>query len=108
MKSYLFICFFAASLLAALGHYGDDEALEAFEGTQDEILPKFEDRLIDAPMVQEDSHNMTCDCPSECDKLHVSRLPHDVRVCYLLHGKKFIKKRRFKRGLIFLVLCYGK
>lgn len=59
--------------------YGS-EALEALEGTQDEPIPHFEERLIDAPFVQEDSHNDSCDCDTECDKLHVTRLPHDVRV----------------------------
>ena len=87
MKSYLFIYFFAATLLAAQGQYAsrdfyNDEAHEALERIPDEPkLPSFEEKLIDARMVQEDSHNMSCDCASECNKLNVSRLPHDVRVC---------------------------
>nr|XP_058957306.1 uncharacterized protein LOC131784512 [Pocillopora verrucosa] len=85
MKSYLFIYFFAATLLATQGHYAsrdfyNDEVHEALERIPDEPkLPSFEEKLIDARMVQEDSHNMSCDCASECNKLNVSRLPHDVR-----------------------------
>lgn len=80
-----FIYFLAALLSATRGHYpsGDllnDEAFEALEDIRDEPrLPRLNEALIDVPMVQEDSHNMTCDCDTECDKLYVSRLPHDVQ-----------------------------
>ena len=89
MKSYLFVCFLAAAIVAAQGYTTqtfedmyNEEALEAMEGTRNEPVPHFEERFIDAPFVQEDggSQNESCDCDTECDKLHVSRLPHDVRV----------------------------
>ena len=56
----------------------EDEPLEALEGTRDEAL---QERLVD-PLVPQDSGraNDSCDCDAECDKLHVSRLPHNVRV----------------------------
>ena len=56
----------------------EDEPLEVLERTGDEAL---QERLVD-PLVQEDSGraNDSCDCNAECDKLHVSRLPHNVRV----------------------------
>lgn len=88
MKLNLLILFFAAAITAAQGYRSrilhdleniyEDEALEALEGTRDEALHK---RLID-PLVQEDpdSGNNTCDCGAVCDKLHVTRLPHNVRV----------------------------
>lgn len=87
MKLNLLILFFAAAIKAAQGYRSrilhdleniyEDEALEALEGTRDEALHK---RLID-PLVQEDpdSGNNTCNCGTECDKLHVTRLPHNVR-----------------------------
>ena len=55
------------------------EPLEILERTGDEAL---QERLVLDPLVQEDSGraNDSCDCDAECDKLHVSRLPHNVRV----------------------------
>lgn len=88
MKLNLLILFFAAAISAAQGYRSkilddfeniyEDEALEALEGTRDEAL---QERLID-PLVQEDPGNAndTCDCDVECDKRHVTRLPHNVRV----------------------------
>ncbi|KAL9962824.1 hypothetical protein ACROYT_G031969 [Oculina patagonica] len=57
----------------------NDEALEALEGTRDEPSPDFKERLIVAPRGQEGGNNDTCNCPAECDKLHLTRLPQDVR-----------------------------
>ena len=56
----------------------EDESLEALERTGDKAL---QERLVD-PLAQEDSGraNDSCDCAAECDKLHVTRLPHNVRV----------------------------
>lgn len=88
MKLNLLILFFAAAISTARGYRSkilddfeniyEDEALEALEGTRDEAM---QERLID-PLVQEDPGNAndTCDCDVECDKLHVNRLPHNVRV----------------------------
>ena len=58
----------------------EDESLEALERTGDKAL-QMQERLVD-PLVQEDSGraNDSCHCAAECDKLHVSRLPHNVRV----------------------------
>lgn len=90
MKLHFFIFVFAAAIMVAQGYrsrilddlenFYDEEALEAIAGIQDEPVPNFQERLIDAPLIQEDSENNTCDCDVECDKLHVTRLPHDVRV----------------------------
>lgn len=88
MKLNLLILFFAAAISASRGYRSkilddfeniyEDEALEALEGMRDEAM---QERLID-PLVQEDPGNAndTCDCDVECDKLHVNRLPHNVRV----------------------------
>ena len=96
MKLHL-IFFFAAAVTAARGYRSrmlddleniyEDEALEALEGTRDEAL---QERLID-PLVQEDagSDNDTCDCDAECDNLHVTRLPHNVRVSTSLERINF-------------------
>ena len=56
----------------------EEQPLEALERTGDEAL---QERLVD-PLAQEDSGraNDSCDCDAECDKLHVTRLPHNVRV----------------------------
>jgi len=89
MKLHLYILFFAAAITAARGYRSwmsddvenifEDEALEALEGTRDEAQ---QERLIDPLMQEEDagSGNDTCDCDEECDNLHVTRLPHNVRV----------------------------
>ena len=86
MKLNLLILFFAAVITAARGYRSklvddfknsyEDESSEALERTGDEAL---QERLVD-PLVQEDSANDSCDCDAECDKLHVTRLPHNVRV----------------------------
>lgn len=67
--------FFAAVITAAQGYRS--RILDNLENIyQDEAL---QERLLD-PLTQEDSHNETCDCDAECDQLHVTRLPHNVRV----------------------------
>ena len=95
MKLHLFVFFFVAAITAAegyrsrmlddLGNFYEDEALEALEGMRDEPL---QERLID-PLMQEDSHNETCDCDTQCDQLHVTRLPHNVRVSIKTMKRKY-------------------
>jgi len=73
--------FFAAAITAAQGYRS--RILENIY--QDEAL---QERLLD-PLMQEDSHNETCDCDAECDQLHANRLPHNVRVSLMpTKGKK--------------------
>lgn len=73
-----------------------DKAIEsALERVQHDALLKFKERLRHAPMVEQDSHasNESCNCTEECDKLHVSRLPHDVRVSAGNLAEKFKRTR---------------
>ncbi|XP_078383266.1 uncharacterized protein LOC144665861 [Oculina patagonica] len=86
MKAFLVVCLLASVIMAAHGYRRqtledlyNDEALEALEGTRDEPSPDFKERLIVAPRGQEGGNNDTCNCPAECDKLHLTRLPQDVR-----------------------------
>ena len=66
-----------ATVLKFLMTY-EDEPLEALERTGKEAL---QERLVH-PLVQDDSGrtNDSCVCDAECDKLHVSRRPRNVRV----------------------------
>lgn len=84
MKLHLFMLFFAAAITAVQGYRS--RILDNLENIyQDEAL---QERLLD-PLMQEDSHNETCDCDEECDQLHVTRLPHNVRVSLMsTKGKK--------------------
>lgn len=102
MKTFLFVCLLAAAIIATQGYRRqnledlyNDEALEALEGTRDEPVPHFKERLI--ARGQEDGHNDSCDCPAECEKLHTSRLPHDVRVSPIARENGRIKIYNTKR-----------
>ena len=110
MKLHLFILFFATAITAARGYRSrmmddleniyEDEALEALEGMRGDEGPQ--ERLID-PWMQEDagSGNDTCDCDAECENLHATRLPHNVRVSL----KRIYLTEKFKL-VVFSSVCF--